>query len=335
MYNFSKIVFSILILFLFQDINSAELPLTEQATISPLASKSLLLQSDRYNSLAVVVGERGHILYSVNDKDWIQALVETRLTLTNVFMLDEKTGWAVGHDAVILKTSDGAKTWQKIFSNINDEAPLLDLFFKDESNGIAIGAYSLVYVTSDGGLSWQKKELNLSANDEDEFSSEATDVFDLHLNAIAYAGDKRFYIAAEAGHIFRSDDNGKSWTDLPSTYRGSFFGVLPLSFNKVLAYGLRGHLYYSSDAGKSWEQIETKSKEMLTEAAVLTNGNIVVVGLSGTLLLSKDNARSFSTIDLHHRHGLSAVLETEDGSILLTGDAGVELLSQDSMVIQH
>lgn len=311
----------------------------DYATITPLATQSLLLASDKYGSLIVTIGERGHILYSHDDgKTWVQAVVETKSTLTNIFMLDEKTGWAVGHDAVILKTSDGAKTWKKVFSDINEEAPLLDVFFKDASNGIVIGAYSLIYVTRDGGSNWERTELELSNNsgiNQDEITSEPTEIYDLHLNAIAHAGEKRFYIAAEAGHILRSDDEGKSWTDLHSPYRGSFFGVLPLSFNEVLAYGLRGHLYRSSDAGKSWEQIETANKEMLTDAALLSNGDIIVVGLAGTLLLSKDNGRTFSIIDLHHRHGLSAVLETKDGSILLTGDAGVQLLTKDSLAVEH
>ena len=307
---------------------------SEQSTFSALAAKSLLLQSDRYASLTVVVGERGHILYSDNN-EWTQAFVETKSTLTSVFMLNEKKGWAVGHDAVILKTSDGAKTWNKVFSDIDEEAPLLDLFFKDALNGIAIGAYSLIYVTKDGGLSWQREELKLSDNNEtnqDDDSSEYTDAYDLHLNDITYAGDKRFYIAAEAGHILRSDDEGISWVDLPSPYQGSFFGTLPLSFNEVLAFGLRGHLYRSSDAGNSWEQIETNSKEMLTDAIRLSNGNIVIVGLAGTLLLSQDNGESFSNINLHHRHGLSSILEKEDGSILLTGDAGIKTLSKDKVI---
>ncbi len=335
MFKLSKFLFLFLFLCTTQKSISEEQGFSDQSTFSPLAEKSLLLQSDRYDSLIVVVGERGHILYSINNKDWTQALVETRLTLTNVFMLDEKTGWAVGHDAVILKTTDGAKTWKKIFSDIDEEAPLLDLFFKDALNGIAIGAYSLIYVTKDGGLSWQREELNLSDNNEtnqDDDSSEYTDVYDLHLNDITYAGDKRFYIAAEAGHILRSDDGGISWIDLLSPYQGSFFGTLSLSFDEVLAYGLRGHLSRSSDAGSSWEQIETNCKEMLTDAIRLSNGDIVVIGLAGTLLLSQDNGESFSNINLHHRHGLSSILEKEEGSILLTGDAGIEILSKDKFI---
>jgi photosystem II stability/assembly factor-like uncharacterized protein len=336
MCHFLKICLSILFLFSIQNVLSDEQSLLVKSTISPLADKSLLLASDQSGGLSVVVGERGHILYSNNNQEWTQASVETRQTLTNVFMLNEKTGWAVGHDAIILKTTDAAKTWRKVFSDVKEEAPLLDIFFKDELNGVAIGAYSLLYVTADGGLSWNKTELNLSdINNKkmEENSLEFTDVFDFHLNDIAYAGEGRFYIATEAGHILRSDDDTNSWQDLASPYHGSFFGVLPLSFNDVLVYGLRGHLYRSSDAGESWQQIESHSKEMLTDAVQLSNGDIVVTGLAGTLLLSNDNGRTFSKIKLQHRHGLSTVVEKEEGILMFAGDAGIQLIPEDSLAL--
>lgn len=306
---------------------------SEQSTLSPLAEKSLLLQSDRKESLTVVVGERGHILYSDENRKWRQALVDSRQTLTNVFMLNEKTGWVVGHDAIILKTDDGARTWHKVFSDISQEAPLLDIYFMDDLNGIAIGAYALVYVTNDGGTRWQEDKLRISNADDSKNESEAdaTESYDIHLNDIAFAGNKRFYIAAESGHILRSDDNGKNWNNLNLPYRGSFFGVLPLSFDKVIAFGLRGHLYLSSDAGSSWERIKTNTTEMLTDAVSLTDKRILVSGLAGTLLISHDEGRTFSTIDLKHRHGLTSIVEKIDGSILLTSDAGIEILSKDKL----
>ena len=51
---------------------------------------------------------------------------------------------------------------------------------------------------------------------------------DYHLNHIARSGTGRLYIAAEAGTIYRSDDDGQTWISLPSPYHGSFFGTLPL-----------------------------------------------------------------------------------------------------------
>lgn len=277
MINFFIKIVAVVLLILFQNAYS------EQSMPSSLAEKSLILASSQSNSLSVVAGEKGHILYSYNNQEWHQAIVPTRQTLTNIFMLDESTGWAVGHDAIILKTNDGAKTWKKVFSDIKEEAPLLDLFFKDALNGIAVGAYSLMYHTTDGGNSWQKKNLNLTRNtvkNSDKAVSEIIDVEDFHFNAIASAGNKRLYITAEAGHILRSDDEGGNWLELTSPYRGSFFGVLPLSYTEVLVYGLRGHLYRSSDAGNSWESIETNTEEMLTDATQLSNGNILITGFS-------------------------------------------------------
>ena len=329
-------LFFSLSLFLFQSAFSNEKQFSEQSTFSPLAIKSLLLQSDRHDSLTVVVGERGHILFSQNNKNWQQAVVETKQTLTNVFILDKKTAWAVGHDAIILKTDDGAKTWKKVFSDIDKEAPLLDLYFKDDKNGMAIGAYSLVYVTKDGGMTWERNDLNIINTDIDVSGTEdiITDIYDIHLNDIAYAGNKRFYIAAESGHVLRSDDEGKSWVNLTLPYKGSFFGVLPLSFNDVFVYGLRGHLYRSSDAGNSWEKIETGSSEMLTDAVLLSNGNILISGLAGTLLMSNDKGKSFSLVNLKHRHALTSVLQAKDNSILLTGDKGIEMLRQETGVFE-
>src|SRR5919198_461992 len=108
------------------------------------------------------------------------------------------------------------------------------------------------------------------------------------------ASGSRLYIAAEAGHLYRSDDAGATWTALPSPYEGSFFGVLPLNGDSLLAYGLRGHLFRSDDAGVTWRAIETHTEAMLNDAVRLTGGGIVIVGLSGAVLTSEDNGEHFT-----------------------------------------
>lgn len=326
MFKFSKLALVGLFFFVTQAVVAEEKASSEQALYSSLAVKSLLLASYQYGRLNVVVGERGHILYSSDPKYWVQAKVETNVTLTNVYLLNEQMGWAVGHDAVILKTNDGAKTWEKVFSDKKEEAPLLDVYFNDELNGLAIGAYGLIYTTADGGMNWQKEALNILTNDK-ESTSGYNEAYDFHLNAIEQADNHRLYIAAEAGHILRSDDGGDSWQELPSPYRGSFFGILAISYEELIVFGLRGHLYRSSDAGKSWEKIETHTQAMLTDARKLSNGDILVTGLEGTLLLSKDNASTFSIVNLSKRDNLSSVLETKHGDLSLVSDAGIRFLS--------
>ena len=92
-----------------------------------------------------MVGERGHILISDDDgASWTQAKVPTRVLLTAVHMHDERTGWAVGHDAVILRTGDGGETWTMVHQAPDEELPLLDVWFRDERTGFAVGGLRLL-----------------------------------------------------------------------------------------------------------------------------------------------------------------------------------------------
>ena len=65
--------------------------------------------------------------------------VPTRAMLTGVTFVSNDVGLAVGHDSVILRTTDGGNTWDMVFSAPEDEAPFFDVWFADANNGVAIG----------------------------------------------------------------------------------------------------------------------------------------------------------------------------------------------------
>lgn len=286
----------------------------DPAVIAPLATRSLLLDGVSLDGgRLVVVGERGHILYSDDHGDqWRQASVPTQATLTAVFFHNDKTGWAVGHDAVILLTRDGGKTWEKVFDAPEEERPLLDIWSPDGRNGVAIGAYGYFLETGDWGKTWQARAIG-----DDDW----------HLNQIVSSGNNRVFIAAEAGVVYRSDDKGKNWKELPSPYEGSFFGVLPLTGDTLLVFGLRGHLFRSEDAGETWTPVETGTEAMLNTGVHLPDGRVVVAGLAGTLLVSRDDARSFTLIQQPDRKGISTIIPVGGSHLVLVGDGGVRKIS--------
>jgi len=293
----------------------------EGSTIAPLASRSLLLDGAAAGGLIVAVGERGHVLVSHDQgRTWEQKQVPTRATLNAVHLHDENLGWAVGHDAVILKTGDGGESWQRVHYAPEEERPLLDVWFRDDRNGFAIGAYGFFLVTGDGGETWTAREFAAQGEEVvDEFYGGG---FDYHLNHLARTDSGRLFIAAEAGTVYRSDDAGESWTTLPSPYEGSFFGSLPLEGDALLLFGLRGHLYRSDDAGESWTEVETSTTAMLTDGIRLADGTVVVAGLSGTLLVSRDGGVTFTLNQREDRLGVSSILETADGGLVLVGEGG-------------
>jgi photosystem II stability/assembly factor-like uncharacterized protein len=281
----------------------------EHAVRAPLAPSSLLLDAAARDGLVVAVGERGHILISTDSgQSWRQADVETRALLTGVFMQDARLGWAVGHDEVIVRTRDGGLTWERVHYAPEHERPLLDVWFADARTGLAVGAYGGLLATTDGGETWMPR----TVHGEDDF----------HLNQIA-AADGALFLAAEAGHLYRSDDKGATWQPLPSPYDGSFFGLLPRPDGSLLAFGLRGHLYRSQDRGRSWTPIETGTEETLTFALDLGAGRFVVAGMGGTLLWGEAAGTAVHRQELPDRKAIVALAQGGPGTLLLFGEGGV------------
>ena len=61
-----------------------------------------------------------------------------------MFFPDAKTGWAVGHDSVILKSTDEGKILNRSIP-LQGTAPLMDILFVDDKTGFAVGAYGLFW----------------------------------------------------------------------------------------------------------------------------------------------------------------------------------------------
>jgi len=300
-----------LIIMLFAGSTALGFAAPESSVISPLASRSLLLDGVAVDGFVAVVGERGHILISEDrGQSWRQGNVPTQATLTGVFFYDQSLGWAVGHDATILRTRDGGQNWELIYSAPEKECPFLDIWFSDAEHGFALGAYGLFFVTEDGGDTWLSRPVSEN---------------DYHLNHISPAENGKLYIAAEAGMIYRSEDQGQTWVELPSPYIGSLFGTLPLHDDTLLVFGLRGHVYRSEDGGATWSQLATGTEAMLTDGLRLLDGTIVFVGLGGNLLVSRDDGRTFLVRQEPDRKGISRVVQLDAETLVIIGEFGVRV----------
>jgi photosystem II stability/assembly factor-like uncharacterized protein len=307
---------------------STEQSALEHSEMAPLAPKSMLLDAAYAGTRIVLVGERGHVLLSDDQgASWRQAVTPTLSMLTAVYFVDTSHGWAVGHDEVILRSDDGGEHWTRVHYRPEAEQPLLDVYFRDADHGIAVGAYSAYYTSADGGRTWQsqlfspvleptpsnRKAPGAAADDEGE---------QYHLNAIAAGSNGRIYIGAESGHLYRSDDGGATWLALKSPYEGSFFGVLALDGNVVLAFGMRGHLFRSENAGADWSAVATSVVAILTSGVRLPNAGIAVTALAGVLLISGDGGRTFHVEQQADRKGMSSALLVGE-RLLTVGDGGV------------
>ncbi|HBD12903.1 MAG TPA: hypothetical protein DCZ13_12195 [Porticoccaceae bacterium] len=298
---------------------------------SPLASKVLLTDSAQIGKSTryIGVGLYGNIVYSDNGETWQQANSPTQVLITNVFFVDDKHGWAGGHDTLILHTSDGGENWEIQYEDPitggDIPKPIIDIYFADKNRGFAIGAYGLILETFDGGKNWSQLDTTTLYDRLESMEMEPEPTFN---GVIPYAG--KLLIVAELGTILLFDPNGTTdeerWQILESPYEGTYFGVTQTTGGALYIYGLRGNIYRSTDGMGTWEKIKTDVIANIFDAIELSDGRIVFLGASGTVLtLSKNDDRA----ERYPYPGFEALVSgqiIEGSELFIFGARGVQRL---------
>lgn len=280
-----------------------------------LAANSLLLGLANSGKHLIAVGDRGNIVVSNDGTNWAQVAVPVRATLTSVTFADEQHGWAVGHDAVILNTADGGKTWQIQNFAPELEKPFLDVLFTDAQTGYAVGAYGLFMATTDGGANWT--EVDAPPIREEE----------LHFNAISRLQNGEFLIVGETGMIGVSSD-GQTWERLTAPYDGSLYEAIPKGEKGAVIFGLRGNAYSTDDVrSNQWTKIELGTVASFFGGTALPSGDIALVGLSGEVAILKTdgsvkNTKIKALAGVTGTGTLSAAIPWQ-GGVLTVGELGV------------
>lgn len=310
----------------------------QQADIARLAEKALLTDIIDVNQQSLVaVGERGHILISNDGQNWLQAVVPVQANLNSVFFVNKLQGWAVGHDASILVTTDGGANWQLQHYAPSTDKPLFDVYFADKDRGIAVGAYGLFYRTEDGGNTWQTEfHPELLAEEEQEYLEELAetdpDMYEVERGAILphfnrlYADGNVLYMVGEAGFVAKSIDNGLNWNRLEAFYNGSLFDITRTAQMTLITVGLRGNAFISNDQGQSWAALILNKQATLNSAFSDDKGRLYLVGNAGTLLMSTDNGVSFKDFSLADGKAIVNGLLWRD-QLLLTTEVGIKTIN--------
>ena len=95
----------------------------------------------------------------------MQSNVPTKVTLTDLYFINNNEGWAVGHNATILHTNDAGLNWEIQYFDPELDQPLMSLIaYKDSEtsqiNIDAVGAYGYFLSSKDNGETWSEKEIS-------------------------------------------------------------------------------------------------------------------------------------------------------------------------------
>jgi photosystem II stability/assembly factor-like uncharacterized protein len=325
--------------------------LDSPALKSSLAARGLFNGVSKAGARLVAVGERGHILCS-DDRGatWQQAEVPVSSDLTAVHFPTPTHGWAVGHDGVVLASTDGGAHWvkqldgreaarlmkahytahppadlaggpeaqarfQEEIERIATEGadkPFLDVWFQDASVGYVVGIFNLILRTDDGGKTW------LPLFDRTDNPQR------LHFYAVRPAG-KQLYVAGEQGLVLKLDAASQRFQAVPVEYRGTFFGIAAAG-DAVLVFGLRGHVYRSEDAGLHWQKVESGIDVAMTSATQTEDGRLVLTSQAGHVLQSSDGGRTLALV-LRAPRPIGSVASAGPQQLVVAGPRGVQPLA--------
>jgi len=120
--------------------------------------------------------------------------------LFTVRFRDEDNGLIAGLGGVVLRSSDGGRSWS--YEQMDRKQALFSVAQAD-SRAIAVGEKGFVRVSSDGGSSW-------AAPDATSFPTVFTFMRDVDFDPQRLTG----LIVGQQGKIMRSKDGGKSWSQV-------------------------------------------------------------------------------------------------------------------------
>lgn len=325
-------------------------PLREPS--KPIDAPAPLLGMHRAGDVLVGVGLHGMIKRSTDGgTTWQQVQSPVSTDLVQVRFRDAMNGWIVGHDSVLLHTTDGGLTWsvqldgrtvlarlkgfygeraergdegaadmlQEVDFAMNTSAtpdvlaaPFLDVMFNDDKIGYVIGAFGMILRSTDDGATW------------DPWIEQTDNTRRMHL----YGLDERdgvFYIAGEQGLLMRLNPQTQQFTTIETPYNGTYFGVRALP-DLLLAYGLRGNLYASRDDGGQWQQIDTGLNASLV-SAVDAGQQLIMVSQSGAMIALDKQSLSVTPLQAARVGEVFAASDTRrDGEMVVTFFSGAKLV---------
>ena len=265
-----------------------------------------------------------------DNSPWKTIQFEDQLNALDIDFIDDKNGFLVGSNRLIMESNDGGETWEKRNLDISSEENfrLLDIDFKG-TEGWLIGQPSLVMHTLDSGKNWTRLSLGNKLPGQPFL--------------ITTVDNGTAELATTAGAIYETNDSGESWNakvvdasgsggvrDLRRTDNGDYVSVSSLgNFFSTLekdsdtwvahqrASSKRVQSIGFNPDGKLWmlsrgaeirlnddkNDLESWTKPIIPilngynylDMAWDPNGDIWAGGGNGTLIVSKDQGKTWSS----------------------------------------
>jgi photosystem II stability/assembly factor-like uncharacterized protein len=283
------------------------------------------------------------VIFKTTDggNNWTQILnlnsEENFLNYNSIFFIDDKIGWMLGENKLVLKTEDGGLNWFTYFLNLttpNIYYSLYKLLFKTADIGYIVGFKSggdyytaVLLKTIDGGVTWNEEILPIS---------------DGCLENIYFINDNYWitgYNSYNQTILLYSRNAGETWFDAHFTYDTSYITSIKFTSDLnglICGYNYSdgsGFLYLTNDGGLTWNSNESMHTTVVNYYSISFTGNNIFMTASvnetgeNIVYKSTDNGLNWTpiTLNLITNSGWIPVIEFlgNNGQFILTYSASI------------
>ncbi|MBD0371486.1 MAG: hypothetical protein ICV60_11660 [Pyrinomonadaceae bacterium] len=270
-----------------------------------------------------VAGSNGTMLETADGGESWKALVRrpTEDTIRDIYFADAQTGWIVCERDMyklrtnteartyLMKTTDGARSWQRV--NLADaDARLVRAVFTRDGRAWAFGEAGVLYATRDGGASWSRRpsptrylllggtfidaehgwlvgarSTILQTFDGGETWREGmVDARDVRFTSVSFVETRIGWAVGSAGRIFMTLDGGRTWRAQNSTVQSDLTDVKFLDASEGWVVGADGILLHTTNSGLKWTVEPTGITHPLERIFFAGRDRAWAVGFGGTIL---------------------------------------------------
>ena len=265
------------------------------STITDRAQATPMMSLARAGDRVIAVGSRGHVLYSDDDGvTWTQTLSPVRTTLTSVTFIDSKVGWAVGHDTVVLRSTDGGLSWERQLdgreANRIRKKSLIKLKKQLKADAASAGD-----TETRGG---QEKEVKQISRLLEEVERDLKIGPHKPLLSIAFGSRDRGIAVGSNGLVMGTTDGGNNWEDWSARLDNldllHFYDAEVLGVDGFLVVGEAGEIHRSEDGGATWSRLKSPTDASLLGVVASPDVRaIYAFGMGGRVYWTTDRGESW------------------------------------------
>ena len=318
---------------------------------------------DDFNGFAVgTQSGRGAIYTTTNGgTSWTKANQFSGTDLTDVQMLNDDDGFAIGENGLLLKTVDGGLNWDQVETK-NQSNKFTRIHFASEAKGIVLDEDGKMWYTYDGGVNWEaadgsvagknivdiyfpnptkgyaldsnKRSHSAPNNNIKTWSSSGQVTISGTVNTIAFETNGTGYAAGNNGSLYQT---GTPWgvVTTNSFLTGNItkleINKEPLAMTKSVAMNHNGVLFVAPTSMNIWSLAVVPSGFNAIDFHLTDNNNGYALAGNGAVVKTTNGGQNWTAVtsigasnlkSIHFASASNGVVVGNDGKIYRTTNSG-------------